>query len=220
MSCQKKYIAFFDLDNTILSLNSGRVLTMEAFKSGLMSRPLLGLAFYYSLLYKFNLRNHLDLIAGMAKWLKGRTLDEINRLSERVVRLHLVNAIRPQVIPEIKFHRENNAEVVILSSVITEICNLLGSYLGTDNQIGTRMEVANGILTGLPHNKFCFEEEKMVRLKEYCTAKNFDLNEAYYYGDSYSDIHALEVVGNPVCVTPDRRLRRIATERKWPIYNW
>jgi phosphoserine phosphatase len=35
-----------------------------------------------------------------------------------------------------------------------------------------------------------------------------------------SDVKLLEHVGYPVCVNPDSRLRKHATERGWKIVDW
>lgn len=220
MDTTKSYIAFFDLDRTILSINSGSVVVREAYKSGLMSTADLLNAIYLSSLYKFHLKDTAHIISGMGKWLKGLRVDEVNVLSEYIVNKYLVDAIRPEIYSEIKFHREHNAEIVILSSVMIEICRLLGSHLGVDNFICTVMEVVDGVLTGLPEKNFCFEDEKRVRLKEYCEIWHYNLSEAFYYGDSISDLPALEVVGHPVCVAPDRKLSGIANKRDWRICYW
>jgi len=214
----KRYVAFFDLDKTILSINSGSVFVREAYKSGLMSTSDLLNAIYLSCLYKFRLRDTTLIISGMGRWLKGLTVDEVNVLSEHVVNKHLVDAIRQEIYSEIKFHKENNAEIVILSSAIIQICRPIGSYIGVDNFICTAMEVVDGVFTGSVEGKFCFEDEKRVRLRQYCEAGNYNLSEAFYYGDSISDFPALEVVGHPICVEPDRKLTRIARERGWRVF--
>jgi putative phosphoserine phosphatase/1-acylglycerol-3-phosphate O-acyltransferase len=213
----KRYVAFFDLDKTLLSINSGSALVREAYKRKLMSTSDLLNAIYLSWLYKFNLRDTSLIVSGMGRWLKGVTVDEANVLSEHVVNKHLVNAIRPEIYSEIRFHKENNAEIVILSSAIIQICRPLGSYIGVDDIICTVMEVADGVFTGSAENKFCFEDEKRIRLMEYCKTRNYSLNEAFYYGDSISDLSALKVVGHPVCVQPDRKLSRISHENGWRI---
>jgi HAD superfamily hydrolase (TIGR01490 family) len=213
----KSYVAFFDLDKTLLSINSGSVLVREAYKRGLMSTSELLNAIYLSWLYKFHLRDTSIIVSGMGTWLKGMTLDEMNVLSEHVLIKHLIDAIRPEIYTEIKFHRGNNAEIVILSSAIIQICKPLGTYIGADNILCTVMEVADGVFTGAPENKFCFEDEKRIRLIQYCEMRNYNLNEAFYYGDSISDLPALKVVGHPVCVQPDRRLTRISRENGWRI---
>jgi len=220
MDTPKKYVAFFDLDKTILDINSGSVMVKEAYRSGLMGTSGILKAFYLSLLYKLNLRDTSHIISGMAKWLKGMSSDQLNTLTEESVKRYLINAIRPQVYNELKLHRDNGAEVVILSSAIIEICRPIGYHLGIDNYICTVMGSSDGILTGLPIEKFCFEQEKRVRLNKYCNERDYKLSEAYYYGDSIADLPALEIVGNPVCITPDRKLTQIAQSRRWRIDEW
>jgi len=79
------------------------------------------------------------------------------------------------------------------------------------------MEVADGVFTGSPENNFCIGDEKRLRLMQYCEMRNYFLSEAFYYGDSISDLTALKAVGNPVCVQPDRKLSRIVHEKGWRI---
>jgi HAD superfamily hydrolase (TIGR01490 family) len=219
-SKKKSYAAFFDLDRTVLSINSGSVLVREAHKSGLISTAGLLNAVYLSFLYKFHLRDTDRIISCMGKWMKGVRVDQVEALANEVVNKYLISAIRPEIYSEISFHREKNAEVVILSSVIPEIGKPISAHLGFDNIICTKMQYEAGVYTGLPETKFCFEAEKRVRLKEYCELWNYKLGEVFYYGDSISDLPALEVVGHPVCVTPDKKLGRIAKERRWEIRGW
>lgn len=213
----KVYAAFFDLDRTILSINSGFPLVREAYKGGLMSISDYLNAIWLSLLYKFRLRDTSLIVSGMGRWLKGLTVDELNELSERVVNKYLVKAIRPVIISEIRFHRENNAEIVILSSALLQICSPIGSQMGADGIICTEMDAENGVFTGSSKHGFCLGEEKRIRLMQHCDQRSYSLNEAYCYGDSIADLHALETVGHPVCVHPDRRLRRIALKKGWRV---
>jgi HAD superfamily hydrolase (TIGR01490 family) len=216
----KSYAAFFDLDRTVLSINSGSVLVREAHKISLMSTAVLLNAVYLSLLYKLHLRDTDRIISSMGKWMKGLRVDQVEILANTVVNKYLVNAIRPEIYSEISFHREKNAEVVILSSVIVEIGKPISAHLGFDNIICTKMQEEEGIFTGLPETKFCFEDEKRVRLLEYCKLKNYKLDEVFYYGDSISDLPALNAVGHPVCVTPDKKLGKIAKQRGWETRSW
>ncbi|HYO51846.1 hypothetical protein [Archangium sp.] len=41
-----------------------------------------------------------------------------------------------------------------------------------------------------------------------------------FYTESYSDLPVMEVVGRPMDVHPDRRLRREALRRGWPVVDW
>jgi phosphoserine phosphatase len=46
------------------------------------------------------------------------------------------------------------------------------------------------------------------------------LSESIFYTDSFADLSVLEVVGTPVAVNPDLRLRRVAAKRGWSIVDW
>jgi phosphoserine phosphatase len=82
------------------------------------------------------------------------------------------------------------------------------------------METSGNVLTGNPVGTFCFEDEKRIQLIKYCSENNLSPDSCYYYGDSVSDLPALEAVGNPVCVTPDKKLLLIAERRNWKVLNW
>jgi HAD superfamily hydrolase (TIGR01490 family) len=214
------YIAFFDLDKTVISLNSGSLLVQQAYKNGLLNTGDLINGIFQSYLYKFNLRDTNLIISKMGTWLKGLKYEVIEKLSDEVVDKYLIGSIRPEIIKEMHHHKENNAATVILSSAILSICEPIGKYLEVDDIICTTMETSEGILTGNPVDNFCFEDEKRIRLLSYCEKNMCDPLKAWYYADSIADLPVLEVVGNPVCVTPDKRLTRIASDRGWRIYNW
>jgi HAD superfamily hydrolase (TIGR01490 family) len=216
-SLKRSYVAFFDVDKTILSINSGSALVREAYRNGLMSTSDLINAIYLSVLHKFDLRDPVLLVSGMGKWLRGVKVDKMDQLAESIVNKHLIRHIRPEILSEIQFHRKNNGEIVILSSVMIQIGRLLGSHLGADNLICTVMQEKDGFFTGMPEDNFCIGDEKKVRLLRYCEAGNYNLKDAYYYGDSFSDYNALDAVGNPVCVKPDNKLAPIAIREGWRI---
>src|SRR5256885_2363061 len=61
------------------------------------------------------------------------------------------------------------------------------------------------------------EGEKVAAIERLCRQWNASLPESKAYSDSFSDAPMLESVGNPVAVNPDRRLKRVAQSRGWPI---
>jgi hypothetical protein len=60
----------------------------------------------------------------------------------------------------------------------------------------------------------------VAAVKEMAAERGYDLAECYAYSDSISDASLLEIVGNPTAVNPDRALRKLATERSWPILEF
>ena len=216
----KGYIAFFDIDRTITKAISGRALARGAFTKGLITRLDIVQAGYLSLAYRLNLRDPLKIIDRMVTWLDGIPEKTIDDLCSEVFREVLYPSVYDEARFEIKTHKEKNAKVVILSSTLTPICRYMAENLGMDDIICSALEVENGYFTGHPIGHLCFGKEKAIRLKSYCEINNTKMSEAWYYGDSTSDLPALSLVGNPVCINPDRKLKKAAQKRGWKILDW
>jgi putative phosphoserine phosphatase/1-acylglycerol-3-phosphate O-acyltransferase len=214
------YIAFFDLDRTITKAVSGKALARGAIRLGLFSLSDIFNAFYLSLVYKLNLRDPLKIMDEMTRWVKGMEEKTMDGLCSEVFLKVLLPSVYSEARSEIKFHIKKSAKVVILSSALTQICREIAIKLDMDDIICSGLEVINGKLTGNTIGRLCFGEEKKLRLIEYCEKNNTNPADSWYYGDSISDLPALSIVGNPVCVNPDNKLRRAAGKRGWRILHW
>lgn len=212
-----KYIAFFDLDHTIISENSGKILIQHAYRKGLISKRYVLWGFYLSLLYKFKLKDPVIIIQTITKWLRGTKEVALNELACEILNSYLKKSINPKIEERIGFHKKDGAAVVILSSSVYPVCKAVADYLSMDDIICTHLETESGVFTGRPHGEFCFNEEKVIRLSEYCEKNNTRLENTWYYGDSTADLNALKIVGNPVCVNPDKELLKEAGKRGWRI---
>ena len=85
--------------------------------------------------------------------------------------------------------------------------------------IGSTCEIVDGVYTGRTL-RAAHGEGKARALRELAEAEGFDLSRSTAYSDSYSDVPFLEAVGHPVAANPDRKLRRIAAERGWPVVQF
>jgi putative phosphoserine phosphatase/1-acylglycerol-3-phosphate O-acyltransferase len=214
------YIAFFDLDLTITKAISGRALAREAFRRGLIKGTDIAVGLYYGISYRLRLADPVRIMEKMTGWVKGMPQETLTDLCQEVFRKVMQPSIHPEVFNELKNHKERNARTVILSSSLVPMCKAVAEYLDMDDIICSGLEVKNGYLTGKPEGKLCYGNEKLVRLKEYCEKNNTTPADAWYYGDAIVDQPALSVVGNPVCVNPDHKLKRVALKNNWIIYNW
>jgi HAD superfamily hydrolase (TIGR01490 family) len=214
------YIAFFDVDQTLLQVNSGNILVKRGWQKGMVKTKDIIHALYLSLLFRFRLRDTEEIIGEMAGWVKGLSEESVKQLCEEVFLSSLSHAIRPEIYAEIRFHQERNARIVILSSAIQFVCMPLAKLLAIDDVICTELEVREGVFTGRFTGEPCFGSVKVKRLREYCLEKKCSLENVYYYADSISDFQALDAVGYPVCVNPDKKLAGIANEKHWIIHEW
>jgi alcohol-forming fatty acyl-CoA reductase len=63
-------------------------------------------------------------------------------------------------------------------------------------------------------------EARGAWVRRYAELEGADLKASYAYADSHSDLALLRAVGNPVAVSPDAALLRVAKRRRWPIEEW
>jgi|WetSurSiteA1Bulk_404760.scaffolds.fasta_scaffold32777_2 HAD superfamily hydrolase (TIGR01490 family) len=214
------YIAFFDLDMTLTKAISGRALAQRAFKNGLMNGHDIANAIYLSLAYRLGYADPVKIMGKMLGWVKELPEQKLTDLCSEVLHEVLVPSVYSEVNNELEMHKSRNAKTVILSSSLVQICQGMAVHLKMDDIICSKLEVREGFMTGHPEGNLCYGYEKSVRLKEYCERNNNKTENAWYYGDSISDLPALEVVGHPVCINPDRQLRKKATEKEWKIFLW
>ena len=214
------YIAFFDLDKTILKINSGRILFHKSYKMKILSKMEMSLAFLLALLNKLQLLDPLKIIELFPARLLNYPVKEFERLCAEMVEEDLLKHIWPQMIEEIEMHKKQGAKLVMLSATISLICTPIAKHLGFDEVICSELATKDGMFSGKTVRKLCFREEKLVRLNEYFDSVNhFKKEDCYYYGDSIDDLPVLESVGFPVCVNPDKRLARIADDNNWMVHR-
>jgi HAD superfamily hydrolase (TIGR01490 family) len=216
----KSYIVFFDLDDTLIGANSGKLLVRGAYERGMMSLQDIIKALWLSLLYKFRLMNPQKIIAGMLQWLAGMPEKRIIDLSSEVFEMNMIHSIYQEARSEIRKHKDQNAAVVLLSSALYQVCRKVADHLDLDDIICTELEIDGDCFTGRPLGKICYGNEKLLRLKKYCEKINSKTSDVWYYADSISDLPVLGIVGYPVCINPDRQLWKIAKKRNWKVFDW
>lgn len=212
-----KYIAFYDLDRTILKGNSATALVEESKGRGVMTSGQYRHAVWLSLLYKLNLGNPTEMIKRMLSWMKGLRESDIKLLCEEVYQASIKKTIRPEILESFQMHRSSGAAVVLLSSATTPICEAVDRHLQLDAIICTQLETLDGVFTGHTSGKLVYGAEKKHRMLSFCREHKAKPENAWYYGDNHTDRYVMEAVGNPVAVSPDKRLKKIAIRRKWPI---
>jgi len=212
-----RYIAFYDLDHTILKGNSATTLVEVARERGIMNARQFRHALYLSILYKLDLGNPTKMINRMLSWLKGLEEEAIRNLCSEVFHTQLMGCIRPEILQSLDQHRKENGGVVLLSSATSPICEPVSKHLQMDEIICTHLESIDGILTGHTQGKLVYGKEKKNQMLVFCKTHGHDPKLAYYYGDSHTDQYVMEAVGFPVAVSPDKRLKKIAGRKNWPI---
>jgi len=210
--------AFFDLDRTLLRRSSALALAPTFRERGLISRRQMARAAVWQLM--FMLRGaSADTVKRAAEGgllvLRGYSPKEMQSL----VVDSMERVLRPLVYAEsldlVERHRKRGEPVYIVSATLQEIVQVIADDLGFDGALGTIVEVEDGKYTGRA-TRSLHAENKARCIREL----GYDLEASTAYSDSHTDLPFLEAVGHPVVVNPDRKLRRIAAQRGWPVLEF
>jgi HAD superfamily hydrolase (TIGR01490 family) len=212
--------AFFDVDRTIVSCNTGRLFLRDLRSRGEISlyravRALIWMAKY-----------HLSLIdlQWVAARLAGEMAGKVERDFAERCRGWVEKDVLPLVVPgargQIERHRSEGHVLAILSTSPCYITEPIAETLGIEEVISTRFEVDGGHFTGRLIGPACVGRGKVHWAEDLVARRQVDLSQSWFYTDSYTDMPMLERVGNRVVVNPDPRLRRIAKRRGWPVQDW
>ncbi len=209
--------AFFDLDKTLISENSGTLFLKHSYGRGETSAwdVLGGLGLY--LRYKIGLLDIERWTEQGAEQFSGKSVEELERESIE----WFESAVLPKIYPEaealIQEHREQGHLLAIVSASIGYVVEPLANRLGIEHCMYTRLEVENGRYTGQVRKPICYREGKVFWMRKFIEEQNVDLARSYFYTDSITDVPLLELVGHPVTVNPDPLLYRTAVRRSWPV---
>ena len=214
--------AFFDLDKTILAKSSSFAFARPFYKEGLIGRSDVVRSAYAQFVYLASGADHDQMETMreyMSKLVTGWNVDQV----QGIVGETLDDIVDPMVYQEaidlISEHKAAGREVIIISSSGTDIVEPIGARLGVDLAIGTQVAIEDGTYTG-EILFYAYGEGKAEAMRSLAEERGYDLAECFAYSDSQTDLPMLDVVGFPVAVNPDTELRRIATERDWPIVDF
>jgi phosphoserine phosphatase len=119
----------------------------------------------------------------------------------------------------IRWHRENDREVAIVTSSAEEVVRPVAERLGVDHVLATRMDVEDGRYTGIV-DFYCYGPAKAEAIRALAAERGYRLEDCYAYSDSFTDLAMLAAVGRPHAVNPDRRLLEHAQVHGWPVLHF
>jgi len=212
--------AFFDIDHTVLEINSGSKWISYLWKSGQMSTVMLMRSLTWLVEYRFGLLDFEAMAKRVLATYKGRPIQPIIEEVEAWFERDVAWAICVQARERVAEHRAAGHHVVLLTSATQFLSYAVARTLDVEHVLCTEVEVEAGIVTGRHIAPACYGSGKVVRAERWAAHNGVDLDASYFYTDSYSDLPMLERVGLPRVVNPDPRLRRKASERGWQYETW
>lgn len=211
-------LAIFDLDNTLLRGDSD-----HAWGQFLVEHGLVDGEHYrrenerYYAQYK---AGTLDIMEFLAFALKP--LARFDRATlERLHAQYMAEKVQPMITPAaralVERHRARGDTLLVITATNSFVTTPIARAFDIPHLLATEPEIVNGRYTGRVAGTPCYREGKVRRLEEWLPAHATTLAGAWFYSDSHNDLPLLERVAHPVAVNPDDVLRRVATERGWPL---
>ncbi len=212
-------IAFFDMDYTTLDASSSLLYVRYLRGQNRISRRVLLRIAWWSLLYQISA---IDVNRAVPKLLSYSEHQSASRLMAEAYEwfeIMLKRHIAPRAVERIKFHRQQDHRVALISASTQFAVQPVAEYLNMDF-LCTQLIAREDVLTGEVEDPPCYAAGKVVWAQRYAETHAAPLSEAYFYTDSRSDLPLLNLVGHPVAVNPDARLRRLSRRRGWPIEHF
>nr|WP_217908804.1 HAD family hydrolase [Halomonas maris] len=211
-------MAIFDLDNTLLSIDSD-----HAWGEFLLEQGAVDPVAYR----EANERFMADYNAGtldMAAFLEMALKPLADNTPEQLAAWHqqfMVSKIEPSILPKaeelLARHRTKGDTLLIITATNRFITAPIAERLGVDHLIAVNPEVEQGRYTGRVSGTLSYREGKVTRLEQWLKDQDLSMEGAWFYSDSHNDLPLLEIVEHPVAVDPDDTLRNVAEERQWRI---
>lgn len=209
-------LAVFDVDHTITRRSTGRRLLQCGRRAGLFSvADLLAIPYHY-LRYRGGNVN-LDQVAAHLTRLEGRPRHELETLAASCFERHVRDDIMPEATETILAHARAGDVVVFATSSLRLIVKPLADHFDVSYVLATELGFEAGAATGRLATPPCYGEEKRDRVIALASALRIELAQTTFYSDSHADLPLLRVVGSPVAVNPDAKLKQEARARGWEI---
>ena len=216
-------LALFDLDHTLLSGDSDVLWCDFLIDQGLLDGGFRQRNLEMAARYTAGTVTPPQFCDFYAATLTGRTPADLLPIRERF----LSEVVRP-LIPDdaralLQRHRDAGDTLVLTTATNRVASELTATDLGMDHYICTELECVDGRYTGRTSGTLNMRTGKLERLRLWLAELGQPeqlLKRAKFYTDSINDLALLSVVGHPIVVDPDPRLRSTAIRKGWQVLRF
>lgn len=219
-----KRLALFDLDHTLLPLDSDYQWAVFMAKSGRAGDPAEALRRNEELMDRYNAGEltaeqaaefMLGLLAAHPPHLLAAWHEEF---MQKVIR----PAMTQRAIELVQQHLVAGDLCAVVTATNSFVTAPIARAFGVPTLIATDPEFIAGRYTGKILGTPSFKHGKVVRVNHWLAGQRQrleDFDASYFYSDSINDLPLLEVVTHPVVTNPSESLLAVAHQRNWPVLN-
>lgn len=224
MSRNATRLALFDLDHTLLPLDSDYQWADFLARTGRAGDPQVARARNNELMARYNSG---DLTAEQAAefmlgLLAAHPPHELAEWHEQFMQ----EVIRPQFTPKavelVNQHLNAGDLCAIVTATNSFVTAPIARAFGIEHLIATDPQYHAGRYTGRIQGTPSFKEGKVIRVNDWLKGMGRqldDFEQSHFYSDSINDLPLLETVTHPIVTNPSPDLRAIAQTRQWPVLD-
>ncbi|MEO8605333.1 MAG: HAD family hydrolase, partial [bacterium] len=209
--------AFFDLDRTLIAGFSAAAFVRELVRVGKLDAAALAHGVASATRFQLGGVGFSGFVTETLGALQGMAESELIEMGERLFTQHIATAIYPESRALVQAHQRKGHTVAVVSSALPYQVGPVARELGIEHVMCTRLEIADGAITGNVVHPTCYGVGKATAARDFSAPRGIALDKSFFYTDSDEDLPLLDIVGRPRPLNPNRRLAEIATKRGWPL---
>ena len=218
-------LAFFDLDHTLLPIDSDYAWGVFTTTIGWTDPVEFGRRndeFYAH--YKAGTLDIHDYVRFATDAIRRQGAINSIAAHDQFMRTTVLPTLNKEAQALIQAHRDAGDEVVIVTATNEFVTRPIADALGVSELIAVELvrdTTDGGWITGDIKGVPSAREGKVTRVDQWLAARGWSWEDvdSTFYSDSINDLSLLDKVNHPVATNPDDRLRAIATQRGWRILD-
>jgi HAD superfamily hydrolase (TIGR01490 family) len=211
------HLVIFDLDHTLLRVNSSFCFGVYLYKKKYISLFSLVYCFYYYLKYKF-FGLSLDSLNKVIfeKIFKYKKYSFLKSCIESFLDADFDKICNGVILNELEKRKKEGSRILILSASPIFIVDEIADRFGVSSCFAsTYKKDSFGRLTDVLQT--LDGESKLCYVRHFISQFNIMYENITFFSDSCDDLPLLNVVGNPICVNPSKKLKNICYKNNWKI---
>ncbi|MGH3413620.1 MAG: HAD family hydrolase [Marmoricola sp.] len=216
--------AFFDVDNTLLQGATIFHLAQGMYRRDFFTtRELLGAAWKQAWFRMVGVEDPDHVASARASalsFIAGHTGAELEGIGEEIFDEAMAHRIWPGTRALAQLHLDQGQRVWLVTAAPVEVARIIARRLGLTGALGTVAEQVDGVYTGALVGEMLHGPAKAEAILALAEREGLDLSRCSAYSDSSNDLPMLTLVGDPVAINPDAKLRAHAREHGWRIRDY
>ena len=213
-------LALFDLDHTLLTLDSDEAWVEFLIEEGVLDKPAFERANHELVMrYRAGEATSVEFTHFYLSTLVGRDTQTLDAWHATYLERKIRPAISASARALLAKHRADGHLLVMTTATGRFIAAPIARELGFEHFIATEPEMHDGRYTGKVAGTPNMREGKVTRLEAWLAERGLALErfrQSWFYSDSVNDLPLLSRVTHPVAVNPDPPLAALAREKGWP----